>query len=75
MTPRYSMYIQWSNPDDAYLVTFPELTGVNRPQTHGTTYEDAAKNGREVLELLIEAFQEGGRPLPEPALSTYSEEA
>ena len=33
------------------------------------TYEEAAKNGREVLELLIESYQERNLPLPEPSLA------
>ncbi|HZR44047.1 MAG TPA: type II toxin-antitoxin system HicB family antitoxin [Ktedonobacteraceae bacterium] len=31
--------------------------------THGDTYEEAIKNGLEVIELLIDADQESGRPI------------
>ena len=34
--------------------------------THGSTDEEAVTNGREVLELLIESYQERNLPLPEP---------
>jgi predicted RNase H-like HicB family nuclease len=34
--------------------------------THGDTYEEALKNAQEVLELLVEEYQEDGKPLPEP---------
>jgi predicted RNase H-like HicB family nuclease len=57
------MLIQWSDEDAAFVVTLPEFHGC---KTHGDTYEDAAHNGREVLELLVEAYQAEGRPLPEP---------
>ena len=34
--------------------------------THGNTYEEAVKNGQEVLELLIEDYQAQGKLLPQP---------
>ena len=37
-----------------------------QPCTHGHTYEEAAKHGQELLETLIELYQEDGKPLPEP---------
>jgi predicted RNase H-like HicB family nuclease len=58
------MIIEWSEHDQAYLVTLPEFP-MNR--THGLTYEEAARNGQEVLELLIAMYQAEGRPLPAPA--------
>jgi predicted RNase H-like HicB family nuclease len=66
------MLIQWSDEDQAYVVTFPEFGGC---RTHGETYEEAAKNGREVLELLIESAGEEGQPLPAPATLQVAEEA
>lgn len=64
MNCRYSMEIRWSDEDQAFIVTLPEFLGC---KTHGATYEEAAKNGREVMELLVETYQAEGRPLPEPA--------
>jgi predicted RNase H-like HicB family nuclease len=64
MIPRFSMVIQWSEEDRAFLVTFPEFGP--RCMTHGDTYEEAARNGREVLELLVETYQSEGTPLPRP---------
>ena len=64
---RYSMLIQWSDEDQAYLVALPEWEGhlFNwDAATHGATYEEAARNGREVLELLVEAAREEGAALP-----------
>ena len=61
---QYSMLIQWSDEDQTYIVTLAEFGGCH---THGDTYEEAAKHGREVLELLIESCLEEGEPLPIPA--------
>lgn len=37
-SPRYSMLIQWSEEDTAFLVTLPEWEGrVYNPVTHGDT--------------------------------------
>lgn len=60
---RYSMVLQWSNIDNVYLVTVPELLGLI---THEDTYEEAIKNGLEVIELWIDADQESGRPIASP---------
>jgi predicted RNase H-like HicB family nuclease len=37
---RYSMDIQWSDEDQACIVTVPELPGC---KTHGYTYEEAVR--------------------------------
>ena len=71
MSHRYSMIIQWSDEDLAYVVTLPEF---GRCRTHGDTYESAAKSGREVLDLLIESAKEEGQPLPPPATLQTTEE-
>jgi antitoxin HicB len=64
---RYSMLIEWSDEDHAYLVTLPEWAGwVNTPTTHGATYEDAVRHGHEVLDDLIAIHRERGELLPEP---------
>ncbi len=63
----YSMLIEWSDEDQAYLVTLPEwAVSVMQPVTHGATYAEAAKNGCEALEMLIESAREEGEPLPAP---------
>jgi antitoxin HicB len=63
----YSMLVQWPDEDQAYLVQLPEWEGrVFGPVTHGDTYEEAIRHGRDVLEMLVEVAQENGEPLPEP---------
>ena len=59
----YSMIIQWSVEDQAYIVTVPELLGC---KTHGTTYEEAVKQGRDAIESWIDASQAWGDPIPAP---------
>lgn len=68
---RYSMLIQWSDRDRAYLVRLPDWERDGRvlgPITHGDTYEEVVGNGREALQLLVEDFRESGDPLPEPVV-------
>ena len=64
---RYSMLIQWSKEDQAYLVTLPEWEGrVLGPVTHGDTYEEAVRNGREAMAALIASAEKHSEPLPRP---------
>lgn len=69
---KYTIIIQWSDEDQAFVVTLPEFTNVMQPVTHGDTYEEALKNAQEVLELLIESSLEEGNPLPEPKTLGHS---
>jgi len=65
---QYSMLIQWSEEDQFFLVTIPEFADrVVMPCTHGKTREEATRNGEEVIEMYIEAWQEEGEPLPNPS--------
>ena len=57
------MIIQWSDEDSAYLVTVPELPGC---MTHGSTYEEAVKQGQDAIEGWIQVAQELGHPVPPP---------
>jgi len=69
--PHYAMDIRWSDEDQAYLVCLPDWEGylLNwRTATHGATYEEAARHGHEVLEMLVTGLQDEGKPLP-PARS------
>lgn len=63
----YSMVIQWSQEDRLFLVRLPEFPW-QEFHTHGRTYKEAAKNGREVIEALVEMLTEDNRPLPEPRM-------
>ncbi len=65
--PCYSMLIQWSDEDQTYLVMLPEWEDrVFGPVTHGDTYEEAVRNGREAMAALIASAEKHGEPLPQP---------
>jgi len=59
----YSVIIQWSEEDKLYVVTLPEWGGCH---THGATYEEAARNARELLNVLIADEKSSGNELPTP---------
>lgn len=61
---KYTIVIQWSEVDQAFVVSLPEFGPY--AHTHGDTYEEAFRNAQEVLEGLVEQYQEMGKPLPEP---------
>ncbi len=63
---QYSIIIQWSDRNDAYLANVPELPGCH---THGDTYQEALKNALEVIELWIEAAEKDGLPIPPPKIA------
>jgi antitoxin HicB len=56
------MVLLWSEEDQCYVVTLPAWQNA---QTHGATLEEATRNGREVLALLIESAQRHGEPIPD----------
>ncbi len=66
----YSMTIEWSDKDQAYIVSLPEW-GLGA-KTHGETYDEAVCSGQEVLAMLVEDAQEHGRPLPQPRVFAMS---
>jgi predicted RNase H-like HicB family nuclease len=64
---RYSMLIQWSDEDQAFLVTLPEWKDrVLGPVTHGDTCEEALEHGKDALETLIASTRKHSEPLPAP---------
>ena len=63
----YSMVIEWSDADQAYLVMLPEWSDriIGGPAvTHGDTYEAAVKRGQQALEALIASATKSGEALP-----------
>ncbi|MGB5594349.1 MAG: type II toxin-antitoxin system HicB family antitoxin [Crocosphaera sp.] len=65
MKSPYTIILLWSDEDQCYLVHLPEFP-TQKFHTHGDTYEEALKNAQEVLELLIEEYQEDDKTLPQP---------
>ena len=66
--PHYALLIEWSDEDGAYIVSFPEWEEQQDliSHTHGATYEEAARKGAEVLELLVRSARADRDPLPTP---------
>jgi antitoxin HicB len=69
MNYHYSIVIQWSEEDQLFLVTLPEFTDVMQPCTHGHNYEEAVKNAQDLIESLLEIYQQDNKPLPKPKLA------
>ncbi len=65
---RYSMIIEWSDEDNAFIVTVPELSGC---RTHGATYEEAVKQGQEAIEGWIDAARADEDNIPTPKTFQY----
>jgi predicted RNase H-like HicB family nuclease len=64
----YSILIQWSDEDQKYIASLPEFASY--AHTHGNTYAEALEMAEEVLEMLIEQYQESGKSLPQPQILT-----
>ena len=58
------MIIRWSDEDEAFIVTLPEFHGA---KTHGDTYEEAVRQGKDLIDSFVMWYEQDGKPLPEPA--------
>jgi predicted RNase H-like HicB family nuclease len=64
----YSMTIEWSNEDNLFIVTVPELWGC---RTHGKTYAEAVANGEVAIRVWVDGAIKQGEPLPKPKLFVF----
>jgi predicted RNase H-like HicB family nuclease len=60
---RYRLEIEWSDEDEAFLVTLPELEGI---RSHAPTPAEAAERGVELAAEYLDAMRTLGRPVPAP---------
>ena len=60
---KYRVNVRWSDPDDAYVATAPELPGC---MAHGPTEEAARKEIEAAMDLWIETAREFGDLIPQP---------
>jgi len=60
---KYEIIIYWSTEDGTYVAEVPELPGC---MAHGDTYESAATNANEAIQLWIDTAKEFGDSVPEP---------
>ena len=58
------MVIQWSDEDNCFLVSLPDFKDEQKWVTHGETYEEALQNAVEVMDILVEIYQEKGKAVP-----------
>ena len=64
---RYSIIIEWSEADQAYVVILPEWADqYAMPVGDGKTYEEALASARDALATFIQFASEDGKPLPKP---------
>lgn len=67
---KHSLKIVWSEEDNGYIATVPELEGLS---AFGNTYEEAARELSVAKELYLEIMREDGEEIPEPEiLKPYS---
>jgi len=62
---KYSVSIYYSESDNCYVASVPELEGC---MAHGDTYGEAMNEIQDAMALHIEMLQELGRELPKPKL-------
>lgn len=69
-TRPYAMIIEWSDVDQKFIVTVPDLRGCI---TGGDTREEAARNGEEAIASMLAAFADRGVLLPEPRFTALDD--
>ena len=52
MKNKYSLIIRWSDEDECFIAWVPELGG--GVKAHGSTYEEAARMGQEIIESFFQ---------------------
>jgi predicted RNase H-like HicB family nuclease len=58
---KYTITIQWSEEDNAFLFLAPAFTGLS---AFGDTYEEALKQGIIALNLFVDYYKSHGLELP-----------
>lgn len=64
---KYSMIISWSELDQCYLVSVPDLPGC---MADGETPQKAVENAQTIINEWIETAEMLGREIPKPSFST-----
>lgn len=62
---KYAVYIQWSEVDNCYIASIPELPGC---MADGKTQEEVLQNLQVIAKEWIETAIEMGRKVPEPVV-------
>lgn len=61
---KYPMIVTWSEEDNCYIVSVPDLPGC---MADGTTPENAVKNVQKIIDEWIDMAKELGREIPAPS--------
>ena len=68
--PKYAYLVQWSEEDQAFVVSVNELKGC---MTHGDSQEHALEMAFQAVEGYLESMSSDGEEIPKPvALTTFS---
>ncbi len=59
----YSVIIQWSDEDNAFVVTVPDLPGC---MAHGDSPQEAAAEAQVAVGLWLQVARERGQRIPPP---------
>ncbi len=62
---KYTIFIQWSDMDDCYIASVPELPGC---MADGNSQEECLRNLQVVIEEWIETAKKMGREIPKPVI-------
>lgn len=62
---KYSALLQWSEEDNAYIATVPELPGLS---AFGSSQEEVAMELSIAMKAYLEVMEEDGEEIPEPEL-------
>ncbi len=65
---RFSLIIEWSPRDAAFVVHVPELPGL---RTHGATHAEAIAMGKEAFAVWLDGLRASGEPIPKPHYEGY----
>jgi predicted RNase H-like HicB family nuclease len=67
---RYSLIIKWSEEDQAFIASCPELPGL---LAHGDTHEEAAREAEDAMTGIVCSMKDHEMDLPEPRLFKFEE--
>jgi predicted RNase H-like HicB family nuclease len=63
MNYNYEIILNWSDDDNVFVATVPELPGC---MAHGDTEEEARRQINLAMELWVDTAREFRRPIPQP---------
>lgn len=63
---KYSMIVSWSEADNCYIVSVPDLPGC---MADGETPQQAVENAQVIIEEWVETAQMLKREIPKPSFS------